>query len=378
MATRSRDRDATTLEIPALDLRRAVERLRPEVEARWGRLLGANAFVGGAEVQEFEQAFAGYLGSAGCVGVANGTDALVLALRALELDPGDEVIVPAFTFAATAAAVALAGGVPVFADVEPATLNLDCASAAARVTSRTVGVIGVHLYGCPFDVAAASRLCERHGLWLVEDAAQAQGASVGGRKVGNFGRLATWSFYPTKNLGAFGDAGGVSGNDERLLAATRLLANHGAVARYRHARVGANSRLDALQAAVLNCRLPRLDRDNEQRRIWAERYRESLAGVGDLRLLEAPAGAEPVFHQYTVMTERRDELQAFLAERDIGTAVHYPEALHLQEAFACLETPELPVAEAAGRRVLCLPMYPELEEYEVAAVCAAVRAFFRG
>lgn len=363
-------------DVPALDLSRIVERLRPELEPRWRRILDANAFVGGEEVTELEREFAAYLGSGGCVAVANGTDALVLALRALGVGPGDEVIVPAFTFVATAAAVSLVGGTPVFADVEPETLNLDLASAAERVTERTVGLIGVHLYGCPFDVAGAGELCERRSLWLVEDAAQAQGAAVDGRRVGNFGSLATWSFYPTKNLGAFGDAGAVTGNDERLLETVRLMANHGAVGRYRHAIVGANSRMDALQAAVLNCRLPWLEADNESRRRVATAYREALEGVGDLRLLAVPAGAESVFHQYTVLSDRRDELQAFLGERGIGSAVHYPEALHLQPAFADLESGDLPVATEAGRRALCLPMYAELTDDEVAAVVAAVRAFF--
>ncbi len=366
----------TTTSIPALDLSRIVGRLRPEVEARWQKLMGANAFVGGAEVEELERAFAGYLGSNGCVAVANGTDALVLALRALGAGPGDEVIVPAFTFVATAAAVSLVGATPVFADVDPATLNLDFGCAEDLVTTDTVGVIGVHLYGCPFDVERAAGLCERHSLWLLEDAAQAQGAAVGGRRVGNFGQLATWSFYPTKNLGAFGDAGAVSGNDDQLLERVRLLANHGAVGRYRHAVVGSNSRMDALQAAVLNCRLPLLEADNDRRRAIAAGYRRSLAGVAGLRLLEVPPGATSVFHQYTVLTERRDQLQTFLAERGIGTAVHYPEALHLQPAFADLEVTELPVATAAGPMSLCLPMYAELTDAEAATVAGAVREFF--
>lgn len=365
-----------TTDIPSLDLSRAVARLRPEVEERWRRLLDANAFVGGAEVAELEESFAAYLGSTGCVGVANGTDALGLSLQALGLQPGDEVIVPAFTFVATAASVSLLGGVPVFADVEPGTLNLDLASAAERVTERTAGIMGVHLYGCPFDVKAAQELCSGHDLWLLEDAAQAHGAAVDGKRVGNFGRLTTWSFYPTKNLGAFGDAGAVSGNDQPLLDRVRRLANHGAVGRYKHAHVGANSRLDAMQAAVLNCRLRYLEEDNRRRREIAALYGEGLAGVGGLRLLEVPEGYDSVFHQFTVLTDRRDELQSYLAERGIGAAVHYPEALHLQEAFADLPAEELPVATAAGERALCLPMYPELGDEEVGVVCEAIRGFY--
>jgi dTDP-4-amino-4,6-dideoxygalactose transaminase len=365
-----------TTNIPALDLSRAVARLRPEVEARWRRLLDANAFVGGAEVAELEEGFSAYLGSTGCVGVANGTDALLLSLRALGLEPGDEVIVPAFTFVATAATVSLLGGVPVFADVEPGTLNLDLQSAAESITDRTVGIVGVHLYGCPFDTAAAQELCSSRDLWLLEDAAQAQGATVDGKCVGNFGRLAAWSFYPTKNLGAFGDAGAITGNDRELLEYVRRLANHGAVGRYRHAHVGTNSRLDALQAAVLNCRLAHLEEDNRRRREIAALYRAGLGGIEGLQLPEIPEGRESVFHQYTVLAERRDELQSYLAERGVGTAVHYPEALHLQQAFADLPKRELPVASAAGALSLCLPMFPELRDDEVGAVCEAVRGWF--
>ncbi len=363
-------------DVPALDLSRVVARLRPEVERRWSRILDDTAFVGGGEVAEFEQAFAAYQEAAGCVAVANGTDALVLALRALGVGPGDEVVVPAFTFIATAAAVSLAGGTPVFADVDPQTLNLDPESAASRITPRTVGVLGVHLYGCPFDVAALSELCARHSLWLVEDAAQAQGARVSGQRVGALGALATWSFYPTKNLGAFGDAGAVTGGDPELLERVRLLANHGAVGRYRHALVGSNSRLDALQAAVLNVRLGLIEEDNARRQRAAAAYTAGLAGLPGLELVRVPEGFESVFHQYTVLTERRDALQAYLAERGVGSAVHYPEALHLQVAFEGLDTPALPVATRAGERALCLPMFAELRDDEVDAVIAAVRSFF--
>lgn len=362
--------------IPALDLGRAVSELRGEVEERWGRLLTAHAFVGGDEVRDFERAFAAYQEAEACVGVANGTDALLLALRVLGVEAGDEVLVPAFTFVATAATVRLVGGVPVFVDVEPHTLNLDLSAAAARVGERTVGLVGVHLYGNPFDLSAAVELCDRHGLWLLEDAAQAHGARYEGRRVGGHGRLATWSFYPSKNLGCFGDGGAVSGDDPQLLARLRRLADHGRSGHYHHDECGLNSRLDALQAAVLNCRLPSLDRANERRRAIAARYRRRLAGVGDLELLADTPGAEPVFHQFTLLTGERDQLREHLGGRGIGTGIHYPEALHRQPAFADLETPELPVAEAAGGRVLCLPIYPQLEDREVERVCVAVREYF--
>lgn len=369
------DRRGEPTAVPAFDLGRAAARIEVELAERWRRLLADTAFIGGEEVTAFEDAFAAWLGAPGCVGVANGTDALILALRSLDLAPGDEVIVPAFTFVATGAAVAWLGATPVFADVEPATLNLDFAAAADRVSERTVGVIGVHLYGCPFDVAAARDVCDRHGLWLIEDAAQAHGARFGDRRVGTFGELATWSFYPSKNLGAFGDGGAVTGSDVALLDRVRLLANHGATGRYHHERIGTNSRLDAVQAAVLNCRLPLLDADNARRRELAERYREGLAGVPGVEMLTVPAGRESVVHQLTIASDHRDRLQTWLRDRAIGSSVHYPRPLHRQPAFECLEAPSLPIAERAAERVLCLPMFAELSTDEVDAVVSAIDEF---
>lgn len=367
------------MSVPYLDLGRGRDRIATELAARWKKVLAGTAYVLGPEVKEFEAAFARFLGpeAAGCVGVANGTDALVLALRALDLSPGDEVLVPAFTFFATAEAVVLAGGVPVFADVEPATLNLDPADAAARVTERTVGVIGVHLYGRPFDVPGVAALCERRSLWLIEDAAQAQGAMLGEQRVGTFA-LSAWSFYPTKNLGAYGDAGAVTGPDEAQLERVRRLTSHGSVQRYVHLEVGTNSRLDSLQAAVLNCRLPLLEGDNDARRRIACRYQDALDGVGDLSFPEDPPGAYSVFHQFAVRTRRRDALMMHLGARGIGSSIHYPAPLHRQKAMAeILPTPpELPHAEAAARELLCLPMFPELTDDEVDEVAAAVRDFY--
>lgn len=395
----------TTLQVPYLDLGRARRRIAAPLERRWQRILEASAFVLGPEVREFERQFAAFLGVEACAGVANGTDALVLAMRALGIGAGDEVIVPAFSFFATAEAVLLAGGVPVFCDIDAATFNLDPADAAARVTARTRGIIGVHLYGRPFDVDGVLRLCNRHGLWLVEDAAQAHGALYGGRRVGGLGRLATWSFYPTKNLGCFGDGGAVTGNDAALVERVRRLANHGQDSRYHHVEVGLNSRLDSLQAAVLNCRLPLLEADNTRRRELACRYYGGLAGAGDLALPPAdPPGSLSVYHQLTVRTAHRDALMRHLADQGIASSIHYPSPLHRQPALAGTAASgaaedgtagargagaaatakgaataigdELPVATAAAAQVLCLPMFPELTDDEVAAVCEAVRGFF--
>jgi dTDP-4-amino-4,6-dideoxygalactose transaminase len=369
----------TAVKVPYLDLSRARRRIAAPLAERWQRILEQSAFVLGPEVRELERGFADFLGVEACAGVANGTDALVLALRALGVGPGDEVIVPAFSFFATAEAVLLAGGVPVFADIEAATFNLDVADAAARITGRTVGIVGVHLYGRPFDLGGALRLCERHGLWLVEDAAQAHGARYDGRRVGGFGRLATWSFYPTKNLGCFGDGGAVTGNDRELVERVRRLANHGQSGRYHHVELGVNSRLDSLQAAVLNCRLPLLEADNARRRELACRYYGGLAGAGDLALPPAdPPGSLSIYHQLTVRTAQRDALMRHLAERGVGASIHYPSPLHRQPALqgTAAVGGELPVATAAAAEVLCLPMFPELADEEVAAVCEAVRGFF--
>ena len=366
--------------VPYFDLTRARRRIADELAERWARILDANAFVLGPEVRDFEAAFCEFLGAAAVVGVANGTDALVVALRALGVKPGDEVIVPAFSFFATAEAVVLVGATPVFADVEAATYNLDVADAASRIGPRTVGVVGVHLYGRPFDAEALGDLCRRRGLWLLEDAAQAHGARAGGRRVGTLGALAAWSFYPTKNLGAFGDGGGVSGPDAELLERVRRIANHGQVERYRHVAIGTNSRLDSLQAAVLGLRLRTLDEDNARRRALARVYLDRLAGVGDLRFPPDRAGDECVYHQMTVATSRRDELAEHLKSRGVGSSVHYPSPLHRQAAMAELlpSPPRLPVAERAATEVLCLPMFAELELDEAARAADEVAAFFGG
>ena len=368
----------TAKPVPTFTLSRAVERIRPQLERRWSNLLDSQSFVGGQEVASFEKAFAEFLEVPECVGVANGTDALSVAMKALGVAPGDEVIVPAFTFIATAATVSWLGGRPVFVDVEADTLNIDPAGVEERIGDRTVGVIGVHLYGNPFAVDELRALCDRHGLWLLEDAAQAHGARLGGRRVGSFGNLATWSFYPSKNLGCFGDGGAVSGHSSELLERVRRIANHGRTEHYFHGEIGVNSRLDALQAAVLNARLELIEDDNQRRRAIAARYRERLQRISALGMPGQRAEAEPVFHQFTLQLGERDELRSHLEAHGIGSAVHYPLSLHEQPAFSDLgmRPQELPIASAAGRRVLCLPMFAELTDSEVERVCDAVEGYF--
>ena len=316
------------------------------------------------------------------VGVANGTDALVISLRALRLAPGAEVLVPAFSFFATAEAVFLAGGTPVFCDIDEATFNLDPTELERHATAKTVGVIGVHLYGRPFDAEAIGAICTRRGWFLIEDAAQAHGARRRGRRVGTLGNLAAWSFYPTKNLGCFGDGGAVSGMDEELMKKVHRLANHGQTERYHHVEIGTNSRLDSLQAAVLNCRLPLLDDDNAKRRKHAAHYRERLEGIGDLRFPPDDPADEVVYHQMTVSTAKRDALQEHLKKSGVSSAVHYPSALHRQPAMATAPgarpAGELPRAEKAAREVLCLPMFPELDASEVERAAKVVAEFYNG
>jgi len=366
------------MKIPAFDLAPVASELRDDLLERWSGLLERTAFVGGADVEAFEAAFAEYLGAGGCVGVANGTDALHVALRALDLRPGDEVILPAFTFFATAEAVVLAGGVPVLADVEAATCNLDPEDAARRITGRTRGIVTVHLYGQPSDLDALSEICGSRGLWLVEDAAQAHGARWHGHRVGTFGSLSGWSFYPSKNLGCFGDGGAITGMDPELLGRARRIANHGRTAQYEHGVVGTNSRLDGLQAAVLSLRLPRLDDDNERRREIAAAYRAGLEGIGDLAFPEVPAAAEPVYHQVTIRTGSRDALREHLLREEIGSGVYYPLPVHRQPGMAGLVPAglALPEAERAARECLSLPVFPQLADDAVDRVCQAIRNFF--
>lgn len=364
------------MNVPVFNLQRARERIAEPLAERWQRILENTAFVGGQEVEEFEMAFADFLGAAGCVGVGNGTDALTVALRALDLGPEDEVLVPAFTFFATWESVALAGARPVAVDIDPETYLLDLESAQRALGERTVGMVGVHLYGCPMAIDAVDAFCREHDLWFVEDAAQAHGASINGRSVGTLGRLAAWSFYPSKNLGCFGDGGAVTSEDRELLERVRRLANHGQTGRYEHVAVGTNSRLDALQAAVLNCRLPLLEDDNRRRGEIVGQYRSRLAKHG-LVFQEIPENGRSAWHLATVRLPERDELVAWLRERGVGSAIHYPRAIPEQPVLqGTAMARDVPEASRAAREVVSLPLFPELTDDEVAAVCDAVEGFF--
>lgn len=364
--------------IPHLDLKAQHARVREEVEQAAVRVLASGAWINGPDVGELEREFAAFCGAAGACAVANGTDALHLALRAYGVGPGDEVITVANTFIATGEAILLAGARPVFVDVDEATHTMDPARLEAAVTRHTKVILPVHLYGHPADTTAIGEIAERHGLPVLEDAAQAHGATWQGRRAGALGHAACFSFYPTKNLGACGDAGMVTSGDSAFLARVRQLANHGAgTHRYDNVVLGTNSRLDTVQAAILRIKLRQLESWNAERRERAGLYSELLADLPGITTPRERAGARSAWHLYTIRAVQRDDLAAHLHSRSIGTAIHYPRPIHLQQAMAVAggRPGDLPVSERLSREVLCLPFYAELPEADLRLVAAEVRAF---
>jgi dTDP-4-amino-4,6-dideoxygalactose transaminase len=366
--------------VPFLDLGAVHAGLKAQVLDDLAALFDSGEFTNGPPVRVFERAFAAYCGRSHCVGVANGTEAIHLALLAAGIRPGDEVIVPANTFIATFEAVSQAGGVPVPVDVTETDYNIDPDAAEDAVTDRTAFLLPVHLYGQLANMAALERLAARAGVGLVEDACQAHGARRGGRGAGGVGVAAAFSFYPGKNLGAIGDAGAIVLDDPRLARELRALREHGQHEKYRHAREGFTSRLDTVQALVLLRKLPLLDGWNSDRQAAAAFYGEALAGVGDLVLPPVPSDSEPVWHLYAVRTRRRDDLASFLRARGIGVGIHYPEPPHLSAAFVGLgyNPGDFPLTEALAGELLSLPMYPGISEAQLQTVVDAVAAHFDG
>ena len=364
--------------VPFLDLGAIHRELKPDLLEEIGELIDAGAFTLGPQVAAFERAWADYCGAAECVGLASGLDALRLGLLAAGIEPGDEVIVPAETFAATFEAVTQAGGRPVVVDVSPLDYCLDVQAAEAAIGPRTRFLMPVHLYGQLADMAALAELAARRGLTVIEDAAQAHGATRGGPGAGALGAAAAFSFYPAKNLGAFGDAGALVTNDAELAARVRALREHGQVAKYRHEVEGYTARLDSIQALVLSRKLGYLDAWTAQRRAAARFYADSLAGVGDLTLPPVAKASEPVWHLYVVRTGKPEELAASLRAQGIGTGRHYPEPPHLSPAYAWLGLAEgsFPVAEALSRDCLSLPMFPGITEAQLERVAVAVAECF--
>jgi len=360
--------------IPFLDLKAAYASLKPEIDDAVARVLASGMYIGGTEVEAFEREFADYVGALHCVAVANGLEALQLALLAVGVQQGDEVVVPAHTFVATWLAVTQCGAIPVPVDVRADTCQLDPSRLEATITPRCRAIVPVHLYGIPADLDAILAEASARGIAVVEDAAQAHGTTYRGRRIGAHGDTATWSFYPGKNLGAFGDAGAVTTDDPGLAARLRRLRNYGSSVRYVHEERGFNSRLDPLQAAILRVKLAHLDAWNARRREIAARYLRELAGA-DLVLPTVPEWAESSWHLFPVRHPRRDAFRDALAAAGVETLIHYPIPPHLQHAYADLGFARgaFPVAEAVADTVLSLPIGPAMTHAQVDAVVAAVR-----
>lgn len=357
-----------------LDVAFTYRSLKAEMDAAYARVMDSGWYIGGAELEAFEAEFAAYCGASHCIGVDNGLNALVLPLKARGIGAGDEVIVPANTFIATWLAVAMAGATPVPVDADPVTMNLDLDLVEAAITPRTRAIMPVHLYGATLSFARLRDVATRHGLMLIEDAAQAQGAADEGIRTGALGDAAGFSFYPGKNLGAFGDAGAVVTNDPELADRIRMLGNYGSKVKYDHQVAGGNSRLDPLQAAFLRVKLQHLDAWNLRRREIAAVYNARLADSKDLLLPGVAAGTEPVWHLYVVRHPMRDQLQKALAARGVPTALHYPIANHHSGAFkAEFASASFPVTEAICATCLSLPIGPHLSVQDAEEIAGIVR-----
>lgn len=362
--------------IPFLDLKAPYLELKDELDAAYRRVMESGWYILGSELEAFEAEFAEYCQAKHCIGVGNGLEALHLILRAMDIGPGDEVIVPANTYIATWLAVSYAGATPVPVEPDNRTYNIDPAQIESAITPRTKAILAVHLYGQPADMDPINTLAEKHGLMVVEDSAQAHGARYKGKRAGSLGHAAGFSFYPGKNLGALGDGGAVTTNDAALAERIRIMRNYGSKIKYHNEVKGFNSRLDELQAALLRVKLASLDEWNARRAACAAWYGEQLSGSA-VNVPFVPEWADPVWHLYVVRSCRRDQLQTFLQERGIGTMIHYPIPPHLQAAYAELDLTAgaFPIAEAIHNEVLSLPQGPHLSKQHVAEVCAAIISY---
>ena len=360
-----------------LDLKATYRELQLQIDAAYRRMMKSGRFILGREIEAFEEEFARYCGAKYCVGVGSGLDALHLILRGYGIGSGDEVIVPAHTFIATWLAVSYAGATPIPVEPDKRTYNIYPTQIEAAITSRTRAIIPVHLYGLPADMDPILDIANRHNLKVIEDAAQAHGARYKGKRVGNLGDAAGFSFYPVKNLGAFGDAGAVVTNDKQLADHVRMLGNYGSQVKYNHDIKGINSRLDALQAAFLRVKLKHLDQWNKRRQNAARYYLKAMTEIPELTLPFVPQWAEPVWHLFVVRHPQRDNLQKFLTKSNIGTLIHYPVPPHLSEAYAdqgC-QYGDYPIAETMAVTILSLPMGPHLTENMQAEVISKLKDF---
>lgn len=363
--------------IKFLDLTSQYRSIQPEIDAAIAAVIADAAFVGGPYATKFEEEFAAWLGADWCVGMGNGTDAIEIALEALDLPAGSEVIVPGNSFIASSEAVTRMGLKVVFADVDPGHYTLTSETVRAKLTPRTSAIMAVHLYGHPCDMPSLRKLAEENGLRIIEDCAQAHGAACHGKKVGTEGDIATFSFYPGKNLGAYGDAGAIVTNDAALAEKARKIANHGRIAKYDHEFEGRNSRLDGIQAAVLSAKLPHLNAWTDRRIALADRYQAELAGVEGIALPRRANWAKQVYHLFVIRTERRDELKHWLAEQGIETSIHYPVALPRLRAYDYLnQGGEDLFVNKADKTLLSLPIGEHMSDADVVTVSKALKAFF--
>lgn len=367
------------MKIPFVDLRIQYQSLKTEIDIAIHRVVERSTFILGPECEEFEKKFAEYIGVKHCIGVGSGTDALRLALEALKIGPGDDVITAPNTYIATCEAITHAGANVRFVDAHPQTYNINPEKIEKAITSSTKAIIPVHLYGQPADMDPIMKIANRHNLYVIEDCAQAHGATYKGRKVGNFGHVACFSFYPGINLGAYGDGGAVLTNDEAIAERVRILRNHGQKVKYEHLVVGYCHRLDNLQAAILNVKLPYIDEWNARRRHHADLYNQFLKNVPGIVTPYVLPYAESVYHLYVIRVteERRDALQKYLTQRGIQTGLHYPIPVHLQPAYQVLahRPGDFPISEQLAREGLSLPMYPELKDEQIEYVTENIKKF---
>ena len=368
------------MEVSFLDLKSTYLELQSELDSAYARVMQSGWYILGSEIEAFEHKFATYCGTKHCIGVGNGLDALHLILQGYGIGEGDEIIVPANTYIATWLAVSYTGAAPVPVEPNKQTHNIDPTKTEAAITRRTKGIMPVHLYGQPAEMDALNEIAQKHKLKVIEDAAQAHGAFYKGKRAGNLSDAAGFSFYPGKNLGAYGDAGAITTNDDDLADKLRILRNYGSRVKYLNEVKGFNSRLDPLQAALLRVKLRFLDRWNIKRQRIAETFSSALQNVGDLILPVTLTEVNHVYHLYVIRSVQRDALQKYLSEKGVTTLIHYPIPPHLQKAYKELNYHEndFPIAETIAKTCLSLPLYPNLTENEIDYVCQIVKAFFYG
>jgi dTDP-4-amino-4,6-dideoxygalactose transaminase len=362
-------------QIPLVDLKAQYLSIKDEIDRTVFKCLNDASFIKGKAVTEFENNFAEYIGTEHCIGCGNGTDALELILRALEIGPGDEVIVPALSWIATSESVNNVGAEPVFVDIKEDDYTINPAKIVDAINSRTKAVIPVHLYGCPCDMDHIMKISEKHNLFVVEDCAQAHGAEFKGKKIGSFGIASAFSFFPSKNLGAFGDSGAVVTNNQKIANAVRMIANHGQLKeRHHHEMIGRNSRLDTIQAAVLNVKIKYLDSWNQKRIEASDYYRSLLEKKCTIRLSEISPDKKHVYHIFSIRTENRDELMKKLSDSGISSGVHYPKPLPFLEAYKYKKHKknDFPVASEITKKILSLPIYPEIENIQIDKICSEI------